>query len=99
MEQIHPAKTNWENPGSGGRDVVIWLTALEAYRQNEGTAYFVSKDKDAFGNAALHPDLAREVTAVLGEKAAQFRYCYGIEALLGELAEKTSTRLGPISMP
>ena len=89
LERIPPAKTSWEAPGSGGRDVVIWLTALEACRMSEGTTYFVSKDKDAFGGATLHPFLAAEVASVLGpQEAERFRYCYGIVALLGELAHK-----------
>jgi hypothetical protein len=88
LERVPPAKTSWDSPGSGGRDVVIWLAALDACRRSEGMTYFVSQDKDAFGGATLLPFLAAEVASVLGDQAERFRYCYGIVALLAELADK-----------
>jgi hypothetical protein len=88
-----PAKTSWDCPGAGARDVAVWLTALDACREAQSATYFVSQDKDAFGEKQLHPELSADVLAVLGDGADQFHYCYGIDALLDELADKQEHRL------
>lgn len=87
-----PAKRSWEGKGEGARDVAIWLTAVDAMAQSSETVYFVSMDKTAFGKEKLLQELKTE----LGDAGAEkFRYCYGIEALLAELATVRSGQVKP----
>ncbi|MBY8887288.1 hypothetical protein K7472_20945 [Streptomyces sp. PTM05] len=88
-----PAAGSWELPGTGGRDVAIWLTALDECRQSGMKMYFVSMDKNAFGGPTLHPELREDITKALAGRAELFHYCNGVTALLEELAEKRQNRL------
>lgn len=88
-----PAKTAWDRPGAGGRDVVIWLTALHACKELGSPTYFVSMDRDAFGGNTLHDELMQDVRRVLGDEADRFHYCFGVDALLASLASKHEHRL------
>ncbi|WP_219505343.1 PIN domain-containing protein [Nonomuraea ceibae] len=81
-----PAKRGWEGKGEGARDVAIWLSAVEASREY-GPLYFVSQDKQAFGVKTLHPELNDDIARVLGTPNGHFKYCYGIDVLLAELAD------------
>jgi hypothetical protein len=65
IRRLRPAKTEWdkdkEKKGSGARDVVIWLTVLEAARTDGGEVLFLSDDGD-FGSAkGWHPELDEEM--------------------------------------
>ena len=83
-----PAKTSLEGAGAGARDVAIWLTAISACRDSGKATYFVSADNAAFGKGKLKPELSAEVAAHLGDRARDFHYCHGMDALLGEFAIK-----------
>jgi uncharacterized protein YihD (DUF1040 family) len=84
--RLPPASSSWESKGEGARDVAIWLTAVHAAKDADSDVYFVSMDQRAFGKSDLHPQLQEELKERLGEGAARFRYCYGVEALLQQLA-------------
>ncbi|WP_177226501.1 PIN domain-containing protein [Saccharopolyspora shandongensis] len=62
-----PAKTDWNNPGSGARDAVIWLTALHACRDRQEDVYFVSANTKDFGKGELKKDLVDEARTLLGD--------------------------------
>jgi hypothetical protein len=89
-----PARASFAVPGSGARDAAIWLTALQACHDSGEDTYFVAADNDAFGKDELHTELAAEVAAVLGEGAARFRYCRGVEGLLERFAVKVGRHPG-----
>jgi hypothetical protein len=89
-----PAKVSFEGPGSGGRDVAIWLTALSAAQSRQDDTYFVSADTAAFGRIELKPELAAELDEKLAGRASAFHYCNGLDALLGELATKVEQPVG-----
>jgi PIN domain len=80
-----PAGTALEAPGSGGRDAAIWLTAVDACKDGQDV-YFVSTDKAAFGEGVLKAELASEIKDRLPGQPGAFHYCFGVDALLGELA-------------
>lgn len=70
--------------GKGGRDVVIWLTALEAAKDYPGNVYFVSDDKGFKGDdGRLHPDLV--VEAQKGGRS-NLVYCATVERLIERLS-------------
>jgi hypothetical protein len=51
-----------EGKGGGARDVVIWLTTLNAAGAYDGEVLFLPQDGD-FGSAAgWHPDFAAEIS-------------------------------------
>jgi PIN domain-containing protein len=72
--------------GSGARDALIWLTVLDAYRQEpaSGVTYFVTNNSADFGDAELLPSLQHEVDAVA--TTASFRYLTSMTDLLDALA-------------
>jgi len=78
-----PASTLWDKnkQGSGARDVVVWLTALDQLSENE-VVYFVSRDVAAFGKGSLHPELQAEADALAPGK---LNFCSDIFALLDQL--------------
>ncbi|MGR6998880.1 PIN domain-containing protein [Yinghuangia aomiensis] len=83
-----PARTSWDGPGAGGRDVAIWLTAVEACRTALSAVYFVSADKAAFG-VQQRDVLATELTERLEPTDAEyFRFCTGVDDLLSQLASE-----------
>src|SRR5260370_12505235 len=51
-----PAKTVWESAGSGGRDVVIWLTLIDACQALGQEMYFVTGNSADFGKDGLRPE-------------------------------------------
>ncbi len=81
-----PAKASWETPGTGARDAAIWLTAITACKEEMEHTYFVAQDSAAFGKGALKPELVTDLE--LHGIEQHFRYCSGVDALLGELAAK-----------
>jgi len=84
-----PASLSWDRPGSGARDVAIWLTAVDKVLTDDDLeVYFVSRDSAAFGKEALKAELAAELLEKLGARAGAFHYCNGLGALLAELATK-----------
>jgi hypothetical protein len=81
-----PAKTSWENPGSGARDVAVWLTVVDACQADGGETYFVTANSSDFGKeGSLRPELAKDLDDRLGQKAHLLRYCPDIPTLMGEL--------------
>ena len=81
-----PAKTSWENPGSGARDVVVWLTALDACHTSGAKTYFVTANSSDFGNeGSLRPELVQDLNDRLGGNAHLFHYCPDIPTLMREL--------------
>jgi len=81
-----PAKTSWEQPGSGARDVAVWLAVLDACAASTGQAYFVSDNSSDFGRGgALRPELAHEAQQRLGAQAGKLTYCPDIPALMSHL--------------
>ena len=88
-----PAATLWDRPGTGARDVAIWLTAVHECRESGVEMYFVSMDKGAFGGATLHPELQEDIDAALADRSGLFHYCNGVVELLNQLADKRSDRL------
>ena len=79
-----PASTSWDKPGSGARDVAIWLTSLHQMRDDD-EIYFISNDKAAFGpGATLHAELGAEVDAMPGT----LHYFNSIDQLLGVFARE-----------
>jgi hypothetical protein len=85
-----PAKTSQDGPGSGARDVAIWLTAISACEESAEHTYFVSTDNNAFGKEDLKPELIEELQLRLGTAVNMFHYCYGLDILLSQLATKPS---------
>jgi len=85
-----PAKTSQEGPGSGARDVAIWLTAISACEESAEDTYFVATDINAFVKENLKPELVEELQLRLGAAANMFRYCYGLDVLLSQLATRPS---------
>lgn len=93
-----PAERVWEDhegkpvKAHGARDVLIWLTILEAACQTGEDIWFVSMDRD-FGNedkSDFHDALCDEAHARLGENADRLRLLSGgIDQLLKELATPT----------
>lgn len=82
-----PAKTRGEKPGSGGRDVVVWLTALSYCQKTQEKVFFISANKHDFGDNELKPALASEMQDALRSCAGSFHYYAGIESFLGEVEE------------
>jgi PIN domain len=81
-----PAKTSWEERGSGARDVAVWLAVLDACAASTGQAYFVSDNSSDFGRrGALRPELAHEAQQRLGTRANMLTYCSDIPALMSHL--------------
>jgi PIN domain len=81
-----PAKTSWEKPGSGARDVVVWLTVLDACSASAVETHFVTANSSDFGkNASLRPDLIQDLDEHLGKDAARFRYHSDIQMLMNHL--------------
>jgi PIN domain len=79
-----PAKTSWEKPGSGARDVAIWLTAVDACRASGVETHFVTANSSDFGKeGSLRPELAQDLDDHLGKDAAKFRYCSEIPNAAG----------------
>ncbi|MCR3753725.1 PIN domain-containing protein [Lentzea californiensis] len=83
-----PASTSWTKPGSGARDVVLWLAALQACQELNERVYFVSNDVAAFGKTALYVELRDELKESLGDRADEFIYCRNIADLLPLLADQ-----------
>jgi hypothetical protein len=73
-----PASTDPAKPGSGARDVAIWLTAIEASRASGTVVYLVSEDSDAFGRKQLHPVLVKEAT----ERGASVQLCPDVASII-----------------
>jgi hypothetical protein len=86
-QRLPPASTVEDKPGSGARDVAIWLTVLDEARKNpEDVIYLVSNDEKAFGkNKQLLPALRTEVK----ETGGKVIYCSNIAQLVDELATQT----------
>lgn len=84
--RLAPAKVSWETPGTGARDVAIWLTAISASKEGAWDTYFVAQDNAAFGKSVLKPELQQELRS--RGVASNFRYCNGVDKLLDELAVK-----------
>ena len=81
-----PAKTSWEQLGSGARDVAVWLAVLDACAASTGQAYFVSDNSSDFGRGgALRPELDQEARGRLGAQAGMLTYCPDIPALMSHL--------------
>jgi hypothetical protein len=81
-----PAKTSWEQPGSGARDVAVWLAVLDACAASTGRAYFVSANSSDFGKGdVLRPELAHEAQQKLGAQVGMLTYCPDIPALMSHL--------------
>ena len=85
-----PAQEVWNKPGSGGRDVAIWCAVVEKCQTLDEQIYFVSNDKNAFGEESLKSDLRNDLIRVMGIDTSRFHYCSDIEALLRELATPSS---------
>jgi hypothetical protein len=84
-----PADVTWDKKGAGARDVVIWLTVLDAMARDDCDGIvFVSADGD-FTNSAgdVHPELRDEIIG-RGLDPGQLTICRGVPALLEEYAEK-----------
>lgn len=98
QREIHrkaPALRDW-GKGGGARDVVVWLTALEAARVRDETVYLVSNDGRAFGKEGrLLPELQAEVDAL---RAGKVVYCGGIDGLFAQLAEKRQLKLTAVDL-
>ena len=80
-----PSKTSWDTPGSGARDVAIWLTVIDACRLRGAETYFVTDNSSDFGKGALLPELIVDLNDRLGADAHLFHYCPNIPALMSEL--------------
>lgn len=84
-----PAKTDWgEGPGSGARDVVIWLTVLDTASRQQADVLFLSQDKGFGTDAGFHTELQEEAAMRLGGTVRLRLLNGGIEQLLGEVATK-----------
>lgn len=91
--RLAPASRRWADdkgeyvPGSGARDVMVWLAALEVAKTIKDTVYLVSEDRRAFREGkTLLPELAAEVEREAGkDKLVLFA---GVEAMLEGLAPK-----------
>ena len=89
LRREQPASTNWGKPGSGARDVALWLTAV-AQMSEDQIVYFISNDEAAFGvGGNLHSDLAAELDGASGS----FRYLNKIDDLLAIFATREATAL------
>jgi PIN domain len=84
-----PAAISWAKPGSGARDVVLWLTAMQVCKSSGERLYFVSDDVLAFGKSELHEELKNEIEEKLGARAGEFFYCRNIAELLPLLADRS----------
>jgi hypothetical protein len=83
IRRLRPASTEWDDDkgGSGARDVVIWLTVLEAAKGEPGEVIFVTQDGDFGTGAGWHPELADETSGI------PLRLLYaGISGLIDEFA-------------
>jgi hypothetical protein len=81
-----PAKTSWEQPGSGARDVAVWLAVLDACVASPAQCYFVSANSSDFGRGGgLRPELDQEASRRLGSQSGLLTYCPDIPALMGHL--------------
>lgn len=83
--RMPPAKVSHDGPGSGARDVAIWLTAIAACKESAENTFFVAADNNAFGKETLKPELLEELLVQLGTDASLFRYCYGLDVLLSQI--------------
>ncbi len=82
-----PAKRSWDKPGSGARDVVIWLTILDACKASDIENYFVTANGADFGKeGSLWPELVQDLHDELGQKAGLFHYCADIPMLMDQLS-------------
>lgn len=84
-----PAKTTFLKPGSGGRDVVIWLTALAACKDSGSETYFISGDGAFSTSNVLHQRLLQDQAKILGDMSGKFHYHQNILALFDELAPRS----------
>ena len=85
-----PAKTSWDVSGGGARDVVVWLTILDACRVRGVETYFVSGNSSDFGrDGLLRQELVQDLTDLLGANAHLFHYCNDIPDLMGTLGVQT----------
>jgi hypothetical protein len=88
-----PAKTSWDNPGNGARDVAVWLTAVDACQASGVKTYFVTKNSSDFGDdGSLRAELVQDLDDLLGENAHLFCYCTDIPTLMGELGIENARR-------
>ncbi len=86
-ERKLPAATTWDKPGSGARDVAIWLTATSAcIAHPDQEVFLVSNDGRAFGKPELYLELVAEAPSNL-------KYCANIENLLDHLADSAQSLL------
>jgi hypothetical protein len=91
-----PAKTSWEERGTGARDVAVWLAVLDACAASTGQAYFVSDNSSDFGRGgALRPELDQEAQERLGARASMLTYCPDIPALMRRLGTAAAHAPGP----
>jgi PIN domain len=82
-----PANPTWDEgkSGSGARDVVIWLTVLDAAKKRGEEVFFLSEDNDFGTDAGWHSELQDEATDI------DLRLMHeGIRQLIAALATPTS---------
>ena len=86
--RIAPADTDWEKKGASARDVVIWLTVLEAAAKPDAEVLFVSADRDfSDKHCELYESLKEELTARTTDPRA-LTVRESVVSLLEELAER-----------
>jgi hypothetical protein len=73
--------------GRGGRDVAIWLTALNRFSRDQGRAFFVSENTKDFSDEndphILHPHLVEESTKYCKDVLV---FCTSVDDLIENLA-------------
>ncbi len=90
--RLPPAEPAWTLDGRevkarGARDVTIWLTLLETVAHSNEDVWFVTIDHD-FGKETFRAELHEEAVRILGSRSSRLRLVPGLDALLGELADK-----------
>ncbi|NJQ04534.1 DUF4935 domain-containing protein [Streptomyces lonarensis] len=89
-DRRRPARSSGKS-ATGSRDAAIWLTVLEAARDNPSSViYFASKNSKDFGiGGGLHPELASEVEAAGG----RVEYVEKLEHALAKVSTREECRL------
>lgn len=89
--RIAPARTddNAKRKGTGARDALVWLTALDVLNSQDADVILVSSDR-AFGDQALKSELAEVAT----EKSGRLRLCRDAAELLEEMGAEATAPAG-----
>jgi hypothetical protein len=89
-----PASVDPAKKGSGARDVVIWLTAVEQSRLAGAAVYLVASDHRAFGENVLYEELKRDAAV----NDAEVILITSTEELIAKFARHINIEVDTVSL-